>query len=143
MRALEGTDGVVRVHGALALGVDPGEDVEGVVGEEAATVEGVPEHLSDRGYLHVLLVVVAVHVGADVEDRAELVDVGLASGGGENAVIGEGMELGNISGEDLITGGHAGVAGNDSEVGAGDCEGGTAVEIVGAGGKGRGRGKYD
>ena len=66
----------------------------------------------------------------DVEDGAELVDVGLAAGAAEDALAGEGMELGNIPTEDLVTAGQPGIGCDDGVVRAGDGQGGAAVEIV-------------
>ena len=53
----------------------------------------LPSHLSHGGHLHVLLVVVAVHLRLDVEHGAELIHVSLAAGGGQDAVISEGVQL--------------------------------------------------
>ncbi len=66
----------------------------------------------------------------DIEDGPELVDVGLASRAAEDALVGEGVELGNVPAEDLVSAGQPGVGRNDGVVGAGDGQGGAAVELV-------------
>ena len=66
----------------------------------------------------------------DVEDGAELVDVGLATGAAEDALAGEGMELGNVPTQDLVTAGQPGIGCDDGVVRAGDGQGGAAVEII-------------
>jgi len=76
-------------------------------------------------------VVVAVHLRLDVEHGAELIDVCLAAGGGQDAVVGQRVELGHLAGQDLVTGGHARITGDDGEVLSGDGQSGAPVEIVG------------
>jgi len=73
----------------------------------------------NRAYLHL-----------DVEDGPKLVNVGLAAGAAEDALVGEGMELGNVPAEDLVSTGQPGVGRNNGVVRAGDGEGGAAVELV-------------
>jgi len=60
--SLEAADGIVGVDGALAVGVDAGQYVEGVVGEESLVVEGVAKHLGDGGCGHGLAMVVLVNL---------------------------------------------------------------------------------
>lgn len=61
--SLEGTDGIVTVHGTLSLGVQTGDDVERVVREEALVVQSVGQHLSNRwrGHLLTMLLLVEHH----------------------------------------------------------------------------------
>lgn len=66
----------------------------------------------------------------DVEDGAELVDVGLAAGAAKDTLAGEGVELGNVPTEDLVAAGQPGIGCDDGIVWAGDGQGGAAVEII-------------
>lgn len=66
----------------------------------------------------------------DVEDGSELVDVSLAPRTAEDALVGEGVELGNVPAEDLVSAGQPGVGRHDGVVFAGDGKGSAAVELV-------------
>jgi len=75
-------------------------------------------------------VIVTIHPHLDVEDAAQLIDVGLASRAAQYAFVGEGVEFRYRSAEYGVPRRQAGVGGHDGVVGAGDGEGGAAVELV-------------
>ena len=45
--SLEGSNGIVRIDGALTVSVNTTKDVKGIIGEHTSIVKGVAQHLCD------------------------------------------------------------------------------------------------
>ena len=75
--------------------------------------------------------IMRVHLHPNVEDGPQLIHVGLASRAAQDASICEAMQFGHVAAQNFVSRRETGVGRNDGVVGAGDGDGGSAVEFVG------------
>lgn len=134
LEGLGGADGVVGVAHAGALLVEAADDVEGVVGEGASSVENGGEELRERlGGGRAAAVVVLEPLDAELEHLLQLEAIGLHAAGREHGLGGELEQLRVVvAGVEVVIVVEAGVAADDDEVLASD--GGGGATVVGVGG---------
>ena len=105
--------------------------IECVVGEEAAIVERVAEHLRDCGAAHVGVVVVAVRVDAHAQRLVQRVHVRVAAASGHDAALRQHLGARHVAAEDRVPLAQTRVGANHGKVGARQRQRRAAVQLVG------------
>lgn len=121
---------VIRVHSALALLIQTGDNGVNVVREEPLVVQHVLNGPRTRLHLQRLVVLVVVQLNVLLDVLNEGVTVGREAVGGHKNVVTDVEDLGLVSRVDRVAGCVSGVAGEKGEVVACNAEDGSSVVWV-------------